>query len=338
MVRKSLLVVSLLAIATPLAAQETYTWSSTRPDAIAPGGVRNAQILPKGKIEVAYRFVDLRYQGLWYQKDSVPLETALGLYARVPLSLSNRTHHATLALGLTDDVTLQAEIGYSYRTREQAISPDSLYVISGQELGDLRVLGLYRFYNQDGYESHVQFGALIPTGEFNMTGVIPYPTPHKEPLPYDMQSGAGTYAVLSGLTAQAQNGQGSVGGQVEGTFFMGLNSKGYRLGNRVEATGWAAVKINDSFSASMRVDWQKWGKIHGGRADLDPAADPGNYAYFLDGQRVDVPIGVNFYLPSNSRFAGQRVTLEVSAPVYHKYAGPQLGLDWGLHIGWQVVF
>jgi hypothetical protein len=30
--------------------------------------------------------------------------------------------------------------------------------------------------------------------------------------------------------------------------------------------------------------------------------------------------------------------VELVAPVYRKYDGPQLGLDWGFHVGWQMAF
>ena len=47
---------------------------------------------------------------------------------------------------------------------------------------------------------------------------------------------------------------------------------------------------------------------------------------------------MNFYLPEGSRFAGHRLSIEATFPISHEYEGPQFGLDWGVVIGWQVVF
>jgi hypothetical protein len=71
---------------------------------------------------------------------------------------------------------------------------------------------------------------------------------------------------------------------------------------------------------------------------LDTARDPGNAAFFLEGERVDMPIGINFYLPEGARFGGQRLSLEAVFPLSHEYEGPQLGVDWGLVIGWHMAF
>lgn len=340
MLRKSLLAAALLVISTPLAAQQTYTWSSDRPDAIAPGGVIGAHILNKGQLEISYRFEALRYKGLWYQTDTFPLLTALSQYAQAPVTLSDKTHRVVVAWGATDNLTFLADIGYSFRTREQraAALNDSLYVTNDRQIGDLRLVGLYRFYEQGGYEGHLQLGVLVPTGKSNVSVVTPLSAPAAEVLPYDMQTGAGTIAVLPGLTAQAQNAKGSVGAQAKGTFYVGRNSEHYSPGDRIEVTGWGAVRINDYFSASIRLDWQDWGKIHGANPALSPTTDPGNDAYRLDGQRLDLPVGINFYLPKGSRFAGQRVTFEAIAPIAHRYDGPALGLDWGFNLGWQVTF
>jgi hypothetical protein len=101
---------------------------------------------------------------------------------------------------------------------------------------------------------------------------------------------------------------------------------------------WAAHMVNDYFSVSGRIQWQNWAGIEGGDPDLDPVRDPGNDGFFLEGERIDLPIGVNFYLPEGSRFAGHRLSVEAIFPISHEYTGPQLGLDWGMVLGWQVVF
>jgi hypothetical protein len=43
-------------------------------------------------------------------------------------------------------------------------------------------------------------------------------------------------------------------------------------------------------------------------------------------------------MPEGNRFAGHRLSLEYVFPAVHNYDGGQLAADWGLIVGWQVVF
>ncbi len=56
MVRKILIVATLLTVSSPLAAQEEHIWTSKRPDGHAPIGMRRARTLESGAIEFSYRF------------------------------------------------------------------------------------------------------------------------------------------------------------------------------------------------------------------------------------------------------------------------------------------
>jgi len=164
----------------------------------------------------------------------------------------------------------------------------------------------------------------------------PFSTPGLQALPYDMQIGAGTPAFIPGMTVQSQNEHGTVGAQVQGTFFFGTNTQDYRLGNRYMLTGWAAAPVSDYISFSARFEWLKWDRIDGARPGLSAAMDPGNDAFFLTGQYVTIPVGMSFYLPKGSRFAGQRLSVEGVFPVWQKYEGPQLALNWGVNVGWRM--
>jgi len=74
MVRRSLIVAALLAVASPLAAQDEYVWTLNRPDADAPLGVTGARTLEAGALEISYRFTQMNSQGVWRGSDSLPLK------------------------------------------------------------------------------------------------------------------------------------------------------------------------------------------------------------------------------------------------------------------------
>jgi len=335
MVRKSLLVAALLATATPVFAQEDYVWTSHRPDGHAPLGVEGGRTLQSGALEFTYRFSQLNSKGIWFQNDSLGLEATLEFYSEAPLTLSNQTHRFGIAFAASDALTFMANWSVSKIQREQITAANVFYVTEVRDLGDLEVSGLYNFYDAGPYKAHIQLGGRAPTGAEGAQTATPFGVRHS---PYDQRVGGGTFAVLPGLTVQAQNEAGSVGAQMKADLSLGTNDLGFAPGDRFEATGWGAYRINEFFSASARVRWQHWGGVSGADPSLDPLQDPGNDGYFLEGERVDLPVGINFYLPEGSRFAGHRLAVEAIFPISHDYQGPQFGADWGVNVGWQVVF
>ncbi len=337
MVRKNLLVALLLATAAPLVAQEEAVWSSMRPDGRAPLGVSGGQLLDLGQVVVGYRFTKMNSRGIWLGNDSLTFDETLELYPVAPLTLENLTHEASLAYGATDALTLTAAFTFSQRRREQYSEIDGFYVTDIAKLGDLEVSALYRILDQNAYRAHVQLGAVVPIGSTDVTAETPSSSV-EVPLPYDMRPGAGTFALRPGLTAAVQNEFGTVGAQIKGLLYLGTNSEGYSPGDRLDLTGWASYKANESFSVSGRVHYQAWRGIDGADARLNPLQDPGNESYFLKGERVDLPVGVNFTMPEGSALAGHRISLEWIFPVHQEYDAPQLGADWGMHVGWEVVF
>ena len=336
--RKSLLIAMLLAVASPLAAQEELVWSSKRPDAQPPIGLNAVRVLEAGQTQFTYRFTQLDSKGVWFQNDSLSVNDVLDFYPVAPLSLDNMTHEVVVAYGVSDNLTLVGDIGFSQRRREQLTEGGLFYVTDADELGDLQVTALYKAYEEGPYRAHLQLGALIPVGASDVKAETPFSSPSPEALPYDMRPGAGTFAAEPGMTIEAQNEYGTIGVQFMGVLRFGTNSLDYALGNQYEGNLWAAYRLNDFFSFSARAHYLKWNGIEGADPGLDPTRDPGNDAYFLSGERLDVPVGLNLYMPEGTRFEGHRLALEFIFPAHQEYNGPQLGANWGITAGWQVVF
>ena len=117
MVRKSLIVATLVAVASPIAAQEDLMWTSKRPDGHAPIGVIGGRTLERSAVEFSYRFTQLNSQGVWFANDSLSTEFTLELYEVAPLALTNQTHSFSVAVGATESLTFLAGIDYSSRQR-----------------------------------------------------------------------------------------------------------------------------------------------------------------------------------------------------------------------------
>lgn len=339
MVRKSLLVVALLALASPATAQEEMVWSSKRPDAQAPLGVRDGRTLEKGQFEVTYRYNRLNSEGIWFDNGMLPWELTAEFYDVIPLSLKTESHGVGIAFAPSSSLTLSANLGYALRHREQLTGDLEFYFITeANEVADLELAATVKVFDQGPYRAQVHLGASIPTAPTDIVGETPYSTPGEEALPYDMRPGSGTFAAMPGLTLMAQNATGTVGTQIRGTIYAGTNDRDFAPGNRFELNTWASYRANRYFAFSARAAYQKWGAIDGADPDLDPLRDPGNDGLGLGGSRLDLPVGVTVLMPENGPLAGHRLSVEYVFPASHKYDGLQLGADWGLVAAWQVVF
>ena len=334
MVRRSLIVTVLAAVSSPLAAQEEFVWTSDRPDADAPLGVVGARTLDLGEFEIGYRFSQFNSQGLWFMTDSIPLadRDTLG-YAVLPRSLSQQTHTATFAWGLLDRVTLIGTAEFSIFEREQS-SSDAFFITRVEALGDVTAAALFDVYRQGPYRGNISLGAVIPTGKSRTYADTPFG--ENEAQPYDARPGGGALGVTPGASFQVQNEFGSLGGQFRARINVSEGSAEWTPGDRYEANGWAAYKLNGALSVSAGIRWAMWGRIEGGDPLLDSERDPGNDPVYgmAGGQRADMPLGVNLLMPEGSPLAGHRFALEAVYAMHHDYEGVRLGLDWGINIGW----
>jgi hypothetical protein len=177
---------------------------------------------------------------------------------------------------------------------------------------------------------------VIPIGKSRTWATTPFSGAAEEPLPYDMRPGGGTFALMPGITGLVQNEFGSLGAQFRGRINVGTGATDFTLGDSYEANGWAAYRFNDVFSVSAGVRWQIWGNIEGADPLLSATRDPGSDPVFLAGQRADMPVGVNFVMPGDGPLAGHRLYFEAVYALHHDYEGPQLGLDWGINVGWKM--
>jgi len=48
-------------------------------------------------------------------------------------------------------------------------------------------------------------------------------------------------------------------------------------------------------------------------------------------------LGVNFSLPSDSKFGGYMLTIKSVCALHHDYQAPQMGMDRGLNFGWTMA-
>ena len=334
MVRRSLIVAVLMAASSPLAAQdEEWVWTGGRADADAPLGVLGARTLDLGVMEVGYRFTQTNYQGVWFQNDSLPLGNTLQIYPVAPLTLSTQTHTAFFSWGLLEQLTLVGSIDFSVLEREHLTDTEIYYITRTEALGDLTAAALWEVHRSGPLRLNLSLGGVFPTGKSRTYADTPVGP--DQPLPYDQRPGGGTIGVVPGAAVLVQNEFGSVGATFRARINVIEGVTDWTPGDRYEANGWGAYRIYDALSVSGGIRWMIWGRIEGADPLLDPGLDPGNDPIrgMAGGQRVDMPLGVNFIMPSGP-LAGHRFQLETAYTLHHDYEGMQLARDWAINLGW----
>ena len=185
---------------------------------------------------------------------------------------------------------------------------------------------------------NVTLGFSLPTGSIGERDQIltPMGTTPSPRLPYPMQLGSGTFDFKPSATARTRMGKLSVGGQVAAIIRLGDNEAGYSLGDKYEATAWAAYEPKPWISFSARLKGSTLGRIDG----ADPmiaapvqTADPANQG----GEVIEALFGVNL-AGSRGALKGHRLAVEVGKPLYRNLNGPQLETDLTLTVGWQKAF
>jgi len=332
-----------LILVPPLSGQvpKVVQWSVDRPDSHAPISLTNDRTLEGGQIEFGVRFVNDRFQGQGVGTDSLAVAQVLTLFDVSPTVMTTRGAGLDLMLGITDQLTLSASGNFVQKKVDYLGGidgePNLLLYYQTEALGpqDVRVSALYNVLDREGIRVHLHGGVSIPIAPIDSQDEVPG-TVGESQLPYQQQLGSGTFDVLPGVTASVQNEVASLGFQWSAEIRMGENDRQWALGDFYKTAIWAGYKATDWVSASVAMQYSRWGNVEGFDMGLDPFENPANNTLAQAGTRVELPVGVNFIMP-DGRFSGHRVGIEFLFPVHQDLDGPQLMKDWSLVVGWQKV-
>lgn len=323
-----------------------------RADSHAPIGVMGEHLHKDGEWMLSYRYMLMDMDGNRDGSSRVSSDEVLQNYNVVPESMTMEMHMVGAMYAPSDDLTLSLMVpvlSYEMDHLMQMASTDmgmdmgmnampmrSEFTTASDGLGDVKVSGLYRLYQQGGDVLILNAGLSLPTGSIDEEDTTGMSMGNKVQLPYPMQLGSGTYDLMPGLTYTRAKQNYSWGAQAILTLRLGENDNDYTLGDRFMATTWYAIPFADTLSWSVRGIYEYWGDIDGEDKKLNPmmknmvpTADPGLRA----GQRIDLATGINWAIPGTLT---NRLALEVVKPVYQNLEGPQLETDISLVLGWQL--
>ncbi|MEM9381350.1 MAG: transporter [Planctomycetota bacterium] len=313
------------------------SYDLARPDRVAPYGVLQDRVLRRGRWAVDYRFLRVHSRGMRAGVERIPDGEVVSPggfgFATTPTEGIRNEHRIQGLFGWTDRVTLAAIVPIVDLEMDLLTSSGGSFETKNTGVGDIGLAALASLHDSATSRVHVHLGFTAPTGSIDERGGPPTSGGTSDLLPYTMQLGSGTWDLRPGLTATGYGDRWSWGGQVLGTVRLGRNGRGYSLGDRLDATGWAAYRATQRVSLSGRVAIGRVTNVDGADRDLDPISSPQADPTLQAGTRVDGLLGLNALL---SR--GSRLGLEVGWPIAQRLSGPQLQTNVLWTIGLQLAF
>jgi len=324
---------ALLCLIINIYAQEL--WTSGRPDGHAPISVMADHTHGKGDWMVAYRMMSMSMKGMRSGTNDVSNSDVLTNYMMTPLNMQMTMHMFGAMYAPSDKLTLMGMTNYTNNSMEIQPRMGASFNTNSIGIGDTRVLGMYKFMDQNRQRMHAQMGVSLPTGSIAAKDVTPMSAPNKTQLPYPMQLGSGTYDLLPGITYLLEKDRTSLGAQAKGVLRLGKNSHDYAFGNQLNVVAWTAYKLTDWMSASVKARLTQTGKIRG--ADpafanlmMAPTVNPNN----MGGTVGTLGGGFNFLIPKGA-FKDIRLAVEAELPVYQNLNGTQMKLQNMITLGAQ---
>ncbi len=306
-----------------------------RPDAHAPIGIMGDHVMGKSEFMLSYRYMAMAMDGNRDGRDSV--STPLPGFMVSPLSMDMQMHMLGLMYGLTDRLTLSIMVPVLSLSMDHRVNANNTeFTAESSGLGDISGAVHYRLMQTDSSTLLFNFYVSGPSGSIDEKDLTPASAGVAVQLPYPMQLGSGSHAVIPGLTYNRQYDNWSWGAQGLYTHYVETNDNGYRLGDRFNVSTWLARNLNRSFSLSIRLNALDWQNINGEDSKLAAMPTvPTKNSELRGGSRIDALFGVNYVAHGLN---AMRLAAEIGAPVYQDLNGPQLETDLVFTLGAQYTF
>lgn len=273
-------------------------------------------------------------------------------YMMAPETMSMQMHMVMAMYGVTDRLTLMGMGGYMLSDMSMNMSgnmtgmPGMTMQMGGMTMlssssgfSDTRLSALYNFANGAKHRIIGSLGISLPTGTVRAKGTTMLGDNQR--LPYDMQTGSGSYSMVPDVTYARKYGLFYCGVNVGADLKLNYNSLGYKYGNVYHGSAWAGYRFLPFLSATIRGEAVHTDKISGSdpvsaipvyQAN-DPTANTANYG----GSVANLYTGLNFSLmkPVLEKF---RLMVEYGMPLYQNLNGTQMALKSNLLAGVQYSF
>jgi len=329
--------------------------TASLPDSHAPIGVMGDHMHSKGEWMVSYRYMSMAMEDNLQGDDSISPEQIVTTLANpnsgpatvrvVPTKMNTQMHMFGFMYAPSDTITLMAMINYLDKEMDHITFMGMAgtnrlgeFTTSTSGIGDTKVGALWRLADSPESKLHLNLGVSIPTGDIEEEGEVltPMNTRPTLRLPYAMQLGSGTFDLEPGITYNGRADVVTWGAQYKATIRLSENDEDYTLGDIHALTGWAAYRLEDWVSTSVRMTYRDQGSIDGRDALIAApvqTANPDNFG----GERIDLAIGVNL-TGQHGGIKGHRLAFEYEVPVQQDLNGVQMEMQSMLTLGYQYAF
>ena len=208
---------------------------------------------------------------------------------------------------------------------------------SSFDLSEFSVSALIKLRKTENSRWHAQLGIQKSVGKENTSGEVltPMNTTQSIILPYGMQSGDKSTALISALTYVTTRENWVFGRQLR--MKSNISEDKWHFGNSLSPTGWLQRELSSKTSVSLRLTYSHQYPING-RNNLIMApvqtANPNNYG----GKTFKLGTGLNQLFKIFPGDHADRFGLEVSYPIYQNLNGPQMKSGLSIQLGYQKSF
>ena len=315
----------------------------SRPDDHAPIGVMGEHAHKQGEWMFSYRAMRMTMDGNQDGGDNLTASDVLIDFVVAPTRMTMDMQMFSAMFAPSDKLTLMVMVPYLELEMDHVTRMGAKFTTRSSGFGDIKLSSITTLRQDHHSKLLLNFGISLPSGSNTEQGITPA---GKTRLPYPMQLGSGTYDLMPGITYLVKHPDFSYGLQAIATIRTG-NDQGYRLGNRLDTSAWAAKPLNHSVSLSARVSAQAWGDIHGADSKISQTLSPMGMGPFpsvptaqpdlRSGRRINLALGANFLVQSGAA-SGHRLAFELTRPLMEHLDGPQLETDWSVNFGWQKAY
>ncbi len=310
----------------------------------------NVETEKRSKWSAGYRYVQAKFAGMRDGENNLSNEQVLisptnppsdNTFPIVVLDIHQQAHIFDLKYEATDKLSFNLQLPYIIQETDHisVVAGFSDFTIRSAGPGDISLSSSLLVWHDDNKYILINGGFSLPTGSINEHGDSPAPGVSNQ-LPFTMQLGSGTVDFLPGITYFFSEENSKCGIQLQGTFRLGRNYRGYTLGDRLIMNVWYQRQVFKWWEPSVKLSAQAWDKITG--EDIArigtgfypaPVADPNKFG----GEKVNFVIGSKFNF-NNKYLKGQSFEIDAAAPIYQSLNGPQPKEQWRFNLAWKMNF
>ncbi|MEE9343720.1 MAG: transporter, partial [Gammaproteobacteria bacterium] len=255
-----------------------------------------------GEWMFTYQYMQMKMEGMRDGTDDLSDQEVLADFMVTPTDMTMEMHMFSVMYGLSDDLTVMAMLPYHNNEMAHVTRMGMGFTTRSEGVGDVKLIGLYNMEKDQGSQLQLKVGLSVPSGDIDAKDDTP--AMKNAPLPYPMQLGSGSWDILPGIIYFNSQQDVDWGAEANAIIRLNDNDNDYRLGNRLEISGWASKPLNSDLSGVLRVKGLLWDNIDGNDSRLNPAmvptADPDNQG----GKRIDLSAGLQIS-PVNGMLKGQ---------------------------------